>query len=226
MRAIRFCDESCAMIRRFLIAAGLLLGATPALAAAPTITDLVAIDLLPGINRVPAFARDGREATIVQGWVENGNAHGSNLFVVLLPEPERDNQLYVVRVEPPSGATYVAPVPTIRDKPHTGEDSIVSVRFAHGRVNGEPATLLLVATRETGDSLVDPGPATYDVYRLERGEPGRTGTSPDHFMPIPQERPPQLWGNADLALACHFGLPVPADYAGPDPATECPALAR
>lgn len=54
--------------------AGLL--AAPASAADLKLSDIAVIPIHGGVNTLTAFAPDGRTATIVEGWRDNGNAHG------------------------------------------------------------------------------------------------------------------------------------------------------
>src|SRR5437868_392375 len=51
---------------------GTFVALTTAHAAEPRIADLEAISLQSGINRIPAFAPDGREGIVVIGWRETG----------------------------------------------------------------------------------------------------------------------------------------------------------
>src|ERR1700736_6877471 len=78
----------CAVMR---VAAGIALSCCglvqgpKAFAAEPAITGLSPITLVAGPNQLPRFSQDGREALITLGWRDNGNAHGYDLYLVMLP---------------------------------------------------------------------------------------------------------------------------------------------
>jgi hypothetical protein len=100
----------------------------------------------------------------------------------------------------------------ITDIPHTGDDMVKAFRFARGKVDGKPATLLLTATRDQGETIPDPSRVTFDAYRLDH-EPD-VGTTPDHFSLILRDRSQGNFCNADLALSRRFGLSLRASYQG------------
>ncbi len=214
------------MPRLALLTILIALASAPALAAGPKITDLAPMPLQSGVNRIPAFAPDGREGIVVLGWRDNGNAHGYDLALVLL-QGGRCSPWNVVRREG-AGRQGDRDDPggdAITDSPHTGEDAVRAFRFAQGRVDGKPATLLLVATRDQEGAIPDPSRVTFDVYRLEHGPD--VGTTPDHFTPILRDRSPGAYCNADMALSRRFGLPLRASYAGFRTADGCsPGLLR
>lgn len=191
----------------------------PASGAKQRLSDLVPIPLQSGVNRIPAFAPDGREGLVVLGWRDNGNAHGYDLALVLL-QAGRGGPWNVVRVEGRDGDRSDRWSDGVTSAPHTGDDAVRTFRFARGRVDGEPATLLLVAARDQEGAIPDPSRVTFDVYRLEHAPD--VGTTPDHFTPFLRDRPPGLYCNADMALSRRFGLPLRASYAGPKTADGCP----
>jgi hypothetical protein len=182
----------------------------PAIAAEPAITDLTEIRLDYGMNTVPRFAPDDRTAQILKAERPNGNAHGYNLYVVMLPT---NGYFQVVAVDQPNDS----PFDVLRDEPHTGEDVVRSVRFAHGKVDGSPATLLITADRqitfgqETGYSAATDVIVT--VYRLDSHD--GVGRTPDMFLPIREIHTKDHYCHADAALRKQFGLPLPESYEGP-----------
>ena len=84
--------------------------------AAPKIGRLTPIPLEPGVNRIPHFAADGREARIILAWRGNGNAHGYDVFSVFMPSQSGASVWNVVGFETPQSFSD-----DIRDAPHTGE---------------------------------------------------------------------------------------------------------
>jgi hypothetical protein len=169
------------------------------------LTDLTAIPLQSGFNDVPAFAPDGRNAMVALGWRDNGNAYSYHLMLILM-RPAPGSPWNVVSVAPSDGSAKVEDVVT--DSPHTGEDTLRSFRLARGKVDGEPATLLLVATRETGSStdLATASPVTFEVFRLVRNH-GDIGVTQDFFGLLQKTRSTTKFCNADIALIRQYGLP-------------------
>jgi hypothetical protein len=189
-------------------------------AAAPSeITKLSVIPIQSGVNQIDDFAGDGRRAMIVEGWRDNGNAHGGDLFLVMLQSPSDHGNWNVVTVQrkPDELEREV-----VYDSPHTFEDAVSSVRFARGLVDGKPATLLIVATRDLAKaaSLTDPAPVDIEFYRLVRND--LPGWPPDYFDLIETIRSAGPYCNSDLALTKEIGLPLPEPYAGPNQADGCP----
>jgi hypothetical protein len=131
------------------------------------LTELSAIPLAAGSNRIEHFAADGRPGIITLGWRDNGNAYGYCVFLVLMPTAADAADWNVVGIE--SGDASGLDDDIVKDDPHTGEDAVTAVRFAHGRVDGAPATLLLVASRMVG-ATGTPAPAVvrYQAFRLVR----------------------------------------------------------
>ena len=175
-------------------------------AAPPSLSHIEVIPLHDGINTVARFAADGRAATIVQAWRDNGNAHGYFVWLVTLP-PEAgvvafDDGKYALK-------------DTIGASPFDGERVLETVRFARARVDGAPATVVIRAALGTSASgvLADHAPAEVEIYRLEN--PGvEVGTTPDVFRLIRTIRAPGRFCNADMTLHTVLGLPLPAGYAG------------
>jgi hypothetical protein len=142
------------MIRPIILAALLTLGAQ---AAETGITDLAPIDLRSGVNRIPALAPDGRDGLVVLGWRDNGNAHGYDIALVLLQKGARSGW-NVVRVEPTPDDQTSTGADVITDSPHAGDDMAKAFRLSRGKMDGRPATLLLVATRDQGAAPI-PNPS-------------------------------------------------------------------
>jgi len=108
------------MILRPLLAALLALGmAGPAAAAEPKhrFTDLVPIPLKSGPNTIERFAPDGRSAIVTLGWRENGNAHGYDLYLVLMAGNSGVPEVVGFDTLTRDGGGFED---TIRDDPHTG----------------------------------------------------------------------------------------------------------
>jgi hypothetical protein len=169
------------------------------------VTDLTDIPLGPGVNRIARFTPDGGDAIIVQGWRDNGNAHGYSLFVVIVNGTEIAGVDYGDHFED-----------TVRDEPHAGEDTIKSVRFARGKFNGTAATFLITASRDLShaSSLVDPAYVVIDLYELVDAESPGIGTTVKFFKRVSQIRSTTRYCNSDLALFKEFGLPLFGDYKG------------
>lgn len=205
-----------------IILAGLLLAwplaTTQAQPASVRLTELAPIPLRIGVNRVQRFARDGREAQIVLGWRDNGNAHSYDLFLVLMPLRPGGSDWNVVGVEHEADRFE----DVIRDQPHTGEDMVRSIRFAHGRLNGTPETLLLTATREMSpEGIPAPSAVVFEVFRLVASD-GVPGTTRDYFERVARMRGATLFCNAEVALSRAFGLPPRGAAGAPRTPDGCP----
>jgi len=189
------------------------------------VTDLTVIPLKSGLNYIDDFATDGRRGLIVVGWRDNGDAWGYHVYLVMLKLAAETDAWEVVTAgtgQQPGG-DGVPQVDIIRDTPHTVEDAIASVRFAHGRVDGQPATLLIIARREvlTAPSVGSATPVAFDIFRLipNGGDVGR----PSHyFARIDTLRTAKRYCNADLALNKELHLPLPQPYVGPNLEDGCP----
>ncbi len=183
------------------------------------ISDLMPIPLRQGVNRIERFAPDGRDAQIVLAWRDNGNAHSYDLFLVMLPGRVVAQDWYVVGVDRVEGDGRFQDV--IVDQPHTGEDMVRSVRFARGRLDGQPATFLLTATREITAALPDPANVVLEVFRLVRNVDG-PGATRDYFQRVSRTRTTTRFCNAEIALAREFGLPARRQADWPNTPTGCP----
>lgn len=173
------------------------------LGTSAALTDLEPIPLRPGPNRISRLAPDGRDGSVSLLWRDEGGGRGQDVFVVRLFSRDdagwRDVRLPDTEA-PASGV--------IADEPLHGDDMLRSVRFARGNLDGQPATLLLIVTRDEGQdrSATD---ATYDIYRLAQNN-GR-----DIFQRIVHRRLPDRTCNADMALSIASGLPLRSSYRGP-----------
>jgi len=168
------------------------------------ITDLTGIPLQIGPNRISRFAPDGRDAEIILAWQSDGRGGGRDVFFVTMPRGPDGEWRTVDLLE---GANPT-PSAIITDDPGQGHDVIRSVRFARGRVDGETATLLLIATRAAIDQT-GPSNTLYEVYRLMQ-----IGGK-DQFRQISQQLLPDRYCNADVALTVASGLPLRSSYRGP-----------
>lgn len=194
-----------AMIRNgflvlFLCAAAPL-SATPA--GTPRVTDIEPLRLHYGINAVPGFMPRGGTATIVQAWRENGNAHGYNAWMMLGE---------AVNGTPVDMASF-NDADTLRDDPFDGERTLGIVRFARGRIDGQPASLVLKAHLDFTDGrpLADHEPATLTIYRLTEND----GIGPRlNFLPVVTQHSAKRYCNAELALRDMVGVPLSKDFAG------------
>jgi len=184
----------------------------------PRISDISPIKLRSGPNTVPHFAPDGRDALIVLGWRDNGNAHGYDLYLVLMPASAAKPEWNVVGVDPGGNGRFQD---IVTDDPHLGEDAVRSIRFARAKVDGRPATVLFVATRDTGTAPIpDPAPVTFEVYRLAHND-GEVGYTVDYFTKIQEIKSTGKYCNAEMALRQQFGIPLTASYNGPQTAEGC-----
>ncbi len=196
------------------------LSLAPAAAAAapfPGLTDLHALAVKAGVNRVPAMTADGREGLIVEGFKTYFNADGSHdTFMVLTHTSDRDTPWTLVT----TGASKVYDPDAqevLDDTPHTGEDFVGSVRFARARLNGLPVFVLLLAHRDMEGPIPAPSHVTIRLYTLEKAD----GQDGDHFLLQGEFKPAACYGDSDLALYKEVGLALPKGYEGPDAAKPC-----
>ncbi|MDE1145564.1 MAG: hypothetical protein PW843_02945 [Azospirillaceae bacterium] len=176
------------------------------------ITGLAPIALHLGVNHIRDFSADGRAAVIVQAWRDNGNAWGHNTFMVMMvpkgdgADPARGEwNLVATEAEKPPGVAEI-----VRDSPHTGEDALRSVMFAHGNINGQAQTLMLIATRTMQDSVPDPAPTTIDVYQLVSNRTDAedaVGDTADAFHRIRSWKTRIPYCSSDAALATELRIP-------------------
>ena len=184
-----------------------------ALAAPPDAVRLAEVEMFAlqaGATRIANFTADGRDGLIVAGWRDNGNAHGFHVYMVLVPGAGADD---VVTFADEADAV------TIADAPHTGEDYVRSVRFGRGMLNGRRETLVFVATRRIEGPYPDPAHALIRLLAL-RGRDEPTGPLWS-FAEQARFETGRRYCNADAALRTELGVPLPADYQGPDSADGC-----
>ena len=172
------------------------------------------LSLTDGVNRIPHLAPDGRDGLIVQGWRENGNAHGFGVFMVLLPVGADGTGLDVVTF-PPNDEDV-----SITDSPHTGEDYVRSVRFARAMLDGRRQTVVFVATRTLADSIPAPSRTLIQVLVLDHRSEDEAIGPPDFFREAARFQTNRLYCNADSALAAE--LHVPPRPGTPDTEGGCP----
>ena len=169
--------------------------------------------LRPGVNRIADFAADGRAGLIVTGWRDNGNAHGFNVFMVLVPAALGTGGYDVVTFADAHDATSIA------DDPHTDEDYVRSVRFGRGTLNGRRETLAFVATRRIAGPYPDPARTLIQVLALRtRDEP----IGPLMFF-AEQARfeTGRRYCNAEVALRVELGVPARPEAIGFDTPDGC-----
>lgn len=166
---------------------------------------LAPIELNVGVNHITNAAPDGRDATIVLTWQNDGSGYGHDVFAVTIAGAGP--------VVMPSGRD------TVRDDPYHDRDMLSSIRFARGQVDGADAMLLLTATRQPGTG---PTPTLYRVFRLARQDDAY------RFVPVLSEQLPASC-NADMALSVAAGLPLRRSYRGAASSSGCtgtPQVAR
>jgi hypothetical protein len=199
---------------RKLIGLAVLLGAMTSSAHAassesPKLSDITIIPIHDGINTIDHFSVDGRAATIISAWRDNGNAHGHFTYLVMMGQKNcgaDDKACLVAFTE--GGAAPLRDVATA--SPFDGERVLETVRFANARLDGVPTTVMIRA--DLGESasgvLADHAPADISIYRLE--SPGvEPGTTPDVFTLVSKTRASGLYCNADVALAAALHFPEP-----------------
>ena len=193
-----------------LIAVFIVITVFPAVADSGTsISGFKLLTLQPGVNEIPHLVSDGRDGVIIKTWRTNGNAHGYNLFLVMVEGK-------VVGVSTDHGFDDV-----IKDDPHTIEDAIRSIRFARGNVGSQKAVLLITATRDIKPdaSPADPATVVFDIYQLAAN--GNLGTTGDFFERISESHSDKKYCNSDLALSQKFGFPLPDPYEGQNQVDGC-----
>jgi hypothetical protein len=184
--------------------------------AAAQPTQISAIALRPGINAVPAFTADGRAATVVQAWRENGNAHGYNTFQVMVPRRPGGVPDQLIDIDGPQH-----PEDLVRDDPFDGERQVGVVRFARAKLDGRRQTVLITADLNPAASgvLADHATATVKVYRLVHDE--GVGDTWDHFELAWSVTTAKGYCNVQLALRDTLGVPLGRDFGGVNRTDGC-----
>ena len=164
--------------------------------AAQAQTSFSPLRLRSGLNNISNIAGDGRPGSISLTWRENGNAWGYDIYTVMVAGSvaTHDDQTSFV------------------DQPHTGEDSIVSVRFAKGRYQNRTTLFALVAKRDIVNSVPEPAKVEIKTYALVRNDAG-LGT-PYVFETVRKFSGSRLYCNAEMALKTELGLPLSGSYVG------------
>jgi hypothetical protein len=199
-------------LHSLLLATVILIELTAAATAEPEITELKPIPLKQGVNIIPGFSSDGRDAQIVLGWRGNGNAHGYDVFMVMLPTSKGANDWNIVLG--PDGNEIIV------DQPHLGEDMVRSVRFVRGKVDGFNDTFLITATRDVREGYAEPAPARIEFHKLSGGFID-VGTTFDYFETVYEFTTDKQYCNAEYALQSELGLPARQKFEGVDPTTGC-----
>ncbi|MFM5886602.1 MAG: hypothetical protein ACKOQ3_14945 [Novosphingobium sp.] len=175
----------------------------PWAASAQNGSKYIPIRLHSGSNLIPNIAGDGRTGTISLSWRDNGNAWGYDVFTVAVSGSiatidGRDN---------------------LTDQPHTGEDTIKSVRFARAALRGRTTTFALIADRRILNSVPEAADTTVSIYALVQNDTG-TGT-PYEFVLIKKYQTRRTYCNAEMALKTELGLPLSRSYQGPKSVNGC-----
>lgn len=148
------------------------------------IADVTIISLQSGINHVKSLTPDGRPGIITKAWRENGNAHGYNLYTVMVRAQSGEPWL-AVSFDPKGGrnGNILGLLDIVRDAPHTFEDVVTSVSFARARIDGRKGVIAIIAERalEPGKSIPEPSPVVVSVYRLAKLEEFEIGWPPYYF---------------------------------------------
>jgi hypothetical protein len=148
-----------------------------------------------------------------------GNAWGFHIYVVTMASARvklKNGQTIVGGLESKWSVVGIEKVPNgpleseIHDTPHTGEDAILSVRFAPATLDGKLSMLLITAERDWKTSVPQPVAAVIHIYILEPGV-GDVGTTNDIFTPIVTFTTQSKYLDANADLQSELGLPLSAD---------------
>lgn len=191
-------------------------------ASAPSVTALRPIALHSGVNTIRAFSPDGRTGMVVVGTpnVEVADQSHTDYFTLVQGVKLGDpwSVVRTIGLRRPDGSSQDLPADLVEDYPHTGEDQVSSVRFARGRVDGQPATLMIRAERDAALPIPDPSRVTVDVYRLVISQDFGEAL----FQPVSRTRSKACFDNSDAALKVMMGLPTPKGFEGDAQAKPCP----
>jgi hypothetical protein len=197
--------------------------AFPGVSPAGTTTSSVLNKFVPfpveeGVNHIPEFTKDRREATIFKAWRDNANGYGYNIYVVTLPRKQSqgatDNSqgaAYNIVGFPGSGSRPVQEM--VYDDPASGKDWVSAIVFGRGRVNGTTHTLMLRATRLWEGSTADRASTHFEILQLKENSPG-IGLTPEYFVPVAGFPSTAQYCNAHMALFRELQIPLPQTYAG------------
>lgn len=128
-----------------------------------------AVPLHNGFNRIRLA---GRSATVAYGWRENYNAHGFSLASIYLDDANANGKASLLLV-PAFGDNHDPNKEQFEFAQSGGADCLL--RDFRLLTAGDKA-LLVIATREPGDSYADAAAVHFDIYSLQRNDdelPGR-----------------------------------------------------
>lgn len=190
----------------FALAAPEIAGATE---LSSRVTDITIIPVKNGINHVENFAPDGRGGVIVQGWRDNGNAHGYSRYMALVEMERKTLNVVTIDTHDRARGNGISEIDSVRDDPHTGEDVVSTVKFARAKVDGTSATVLIIATRDLSkaESLPDVTPVDVEFYRMVENSDA-VGWPPYYFDLFSRERLKGTYANANCGLAKELGIAV------------------
>lgn len=172
-----------------------------------------AIRIIPvadGITPLKNLPPDGLQGMIVKGFRENGNAHAYNHYMVLLRLPDDPVKWYLATFD-----THNSPpgqngqLDTLKDQPHTGEDTVTTVKFAHATIDAAQATIAIIARRDISvvNSMPEASPVQLEIYRLVKNSPESLVGWPPYYFDLFTSFPLKgRYTNADCALAAELGL--------------------
>ena len=175
------------------------------------LTDISPIPIRQGTNEIPDLSQDGRAGMITLGWRDNGNAHGYDVFLVMM-ETAPGNRDWNVILGPWGDL--------VTDYPHFGEDTVRSVRFVRARLDGIPLTALIIADRDILDGYPSPAKTKIEVYRIADGS-DEVGTTHDYFEEVGSFTANRLYCNAEMAMQTELGIPVRVTYEGRNNEAGC-----
>ena len=182
--------------------------------------DIQTISVHAGINVISSLAPNGRDGMIVKGWRDNGNAHGFNVYEVLIKSSSSNGSGANWEVAPlfdAAGSEHLVQT----DTPHTGEDPVRSISFAKTR-NAE--TLMVIAQREITKTMspADASPTKIQVYHLVAKTKGADMGHPNYFFVLLNEWVSnRSYCSADVALFMEVGIHPFGDGQSSNPPTDC-----
>ena len=184
----------------------------------PRITDMRVISLHDGVNSVPQMTPDGRDGVIVRaGHNSSPIADGSSINYLVLARGHVGHDNWVA-VDAETTPSLISDVPfggmLLGAAPHTGEDWKRSITFAHGKVDGAPALLMILAERDMTGTVNNyaPVPAEISIFRLEADPEFEDDF---HFVRVTTQRTTCCYVDVQLAVRDAEDLPLPPEYAGP-----------
>ena len=182
------------------------------------ISNLHPIPLQRGANVIPDFNHDGRTGQIIKGWRDHGVImHAYMLYLVLLPTKPGAEDWNVVSGVP---GIVAGSDDVVTNYHHFGNDMLRDIRFVRARLDGEPATLLIVADRSDAETYGSPVKTWMRFYRIANGggEPGKTR---DYFLLVGEYRTEMQYCSAQSAFMTELGLAPSVWFADPESKTGC-----